>query len=125
MRKFTKLVGAVAVAGLVAAGGSAFTATGLLNSAGASQYIGGTVTQSVTGATLESIEYGFSDSPANTSVSSVTLGLSGDVDGKTPGISLTGGTPFSCTAVVAGSSTCTPTTPGNYAVGVTAIAVTV
>jgi hypothetical protein len=118
-----KILGAVAVAGVVAAAGSAFTATGLLNSAGASQYIGGTVSQSVSGATLSNIAYDFSDA-TNTAVSSVTLSLSG-AQAKHVSISLAGGTAFTCTDVDAGSSTCSPTTPGDYATGVTGISVTV
>jgi hypothetical protein len=126
MRTSSKIIGAVAVAGLVAAGGSAFTATGLARTAPASQYVGGTVSQSVTGATLSDVSYHFSDAPANTSVASITLTLSGDVEGKTPSITLAGvSKPFSCTEVSEGSSTCTPTTPLDYAVGVTGISVTV
>lgn len=120
-----KLLGAFAVPGLVAASGSAFTGTGLTRSAADTQYVGGTVSQSVTGATLASVVYSFNDPSAKTSVSSIALALSGDVTGKVPTIVLTGGTPFTCTAVSSGTSTCTPTTTNDYAVGVTGIAVTV
>ena len=56
-----KLLGAVAVAGLVATGGSAFTAGGLSRDAalGSTDALGGQITQSVTGeAVLNSIDYG-------------------------------------------------------------------
>jgi hypothetical protein len=55
MRKSTKFLGALAVAGLLAAGGSAFTSTGVTNNAGATQFVGGTISQNVTGATLSSL----------------------------------------------------------------------
>lgn len=117
-----KLFGAVAVAGIVAASGSAFTGTGLTRSAPATQYVGGTVSQSVTGAILSSVSYHFTDA-TNTAVDSVTLSLSGNVEGKVPTIVLAGGTAFTCSAVDTGSSTCTP--DDENAVGVTGIAVTI
>lgn len=52
-----KLLGAVAVAGLVAAGGTAFTATGLTSSAPDAAVIGGTIAQTVDGAELSSVAY--------------------------------------------------------------------
>lgn len=52
-----KLFGAVAVAGVIAASGSAFTGAGLSNNAATSQFVGGSVSQSVSGATLDSIHY--------------------------------------------------------------------
>jgi hypothetical protein len=67
-----KILGAVAVAGLVAATGSAFTGTGLSNSAGAAQFVGGTVSQTVSGATLTDISYEFSDG-TQTAVDGITL----------------------------------------------------
>ena len=57
MRNSIKFLGALAVAGLVAAGGSAFTGAGLNSSVPADQFIGGSVTQTVSGATLESTKY--------------------------------------------------------------------
>jgi len=68
MRKSTKFFGALAVAGLLAAGGSAFTGTGVTNNAGATKFIGGTVTQSVSGATLSTIGYTFSDATNRPSI---------------------------------------------------------
>src|SRR5690349_11214 len=56
-----KLIGAAAVAAVVAAGGSAFTGTGVTDNAAASQFVGGTVSQSITGATLNDISYHFTD----------------------------------------------------------------
>jgi hypothetical protein len=57
-----KLLGAVAVAGLVAAGGTAFTASGVAfngTSATGTQLVGaGSVTQTVDGAVVESVVYG-------------------------------------------------------------------
>ncbi|WP_127497653.1 hypothetical protein [Actinoplanes solisilvae] len=55
-----KLLGSLAVAGMVAAGGTAFTASGVdLGVVSSSQVVGvGSVEQTVTGATVESIVYG-------------------------------------------------------------------
>jgi hypothetical protein len=84
-----KLLGAVAVAGVIAAGGSAFTGTGVTSTAAASQFVGGTVQQAVTGATLNDVSYGFSDA-TNTAINAVTLTFAADALGKTVGIALTG-----------------------------------
>lgn len=127
MRKNIKLLGAVAVAGLVAATGSAFTATGLATTAGATQFVGGTVSQSVTGATLSSLVYGFTDT-TKTAVNSVTLTFGDATGGKTPTISLTGGTAttFTCGAINSTSfiSVCNAGT-GLSQSGVTSAAVSV
>jgi len=72
MKTIVKALGALAIAGTVAVGGSAFTGTGLANSAGATQFIGGTIDQTVTGATLNGVVYGYSDD-THTAVSSVAL----------------------------------------------------
>lgn len=61
MRKSSTILAAVAVAGLAVAGGTAFTGTGVINNAGATQFVGGTVNQSVTGATLSSVVYSFGE----------------------------------------------------------------
>lgn len=61
MRKSAKIISALSVAGLAVAAGSAFTGTGLTNTETTSQFIGGTVVQTVTGATLSNVTYGFSD----------------------------------------------------------------
>ncbi len=54
MRTPSKIITALALAGLAVAGGAAFTATGVDKPCRQSQFIGGTVAQSVTGATLTS-----------------------------------------------------------------------
>ncbi|WP_203780379.1 hypothetical protein [Paractinoplanes rishiriensis] len=99
-----QMVGGVAAAGVVAAGTTALTGTGLATTAGASQFVGGTVSQSVTGATLESVTYAFSDG-TKTIVNSVTLAFStGTATGKTVTITPTGGA-YAGTAI-GGSWTC-------------------
>ncbi len=82
MRSMLQLLGGVAVAGTVAAGSTAFTAAGFTNNAGA-QFVGGTVTQTVTGATLSSIGYGFTNAPANTRINTVTLTFVENLTGRT------------------------------------------
>jgi hypothetical protein len=67
------------------------------------KFIGGTVSQSVSSATLDSIVYGYHDT-TNTAVNLVTLTVAdGNTDGKTPTIAFTGGNaaPFTCEAVSA------------------------
>lgn len=56
MRNSTKLVGAIAVAGLVAAGGSAFTATSTIDKSAINV---GSVTQSVSGATFTNVVHSY------------------------------------------------------------------
>lgn len=127
MTKNITLLGAVAVAGLTAAAGSAFTGTGLSTTAGPTQFVGGTVSQSVTGATLSSIVYGYTDG-TKTAVSSVTLTFGDATGGKTPSVVLTGGTAttFTCAAIDAATfvSLCSPGS-GLSQTGVTSVAVTV
>lgn len=127
MRNTKKILGTVAVAGLVAAGTSAFTGTGLTNGAGATQFVGGTISQSVTGATLNSLAYGYTDG-TKTAVNLVTLTFADATGGKTPTITLTGGTAvaFTCGAINATTfvSTCAPAA-GASQTGVTSTAVTV
>lgn len=102
MRTSVKLITALSVAGVAVAAGSAFTGTGVTTSgqAAADQFVGGTVNQSVTGATLNSIEYGFTDG-TKTAVNKVTLTFADATGGRTPGIALSGGTPavFTCTPI--------------------------
>lgn len=129
MRKSTKflLAGGLGVAAL--AGGTAFTGTGVTDNAGATQFLGGTVSQSVTGATLSAVDYAFADAPANTEVNSITLTFGDATGGKTPTISLNNGsgTAFTCTAIdgTTFKSTCTPATAGTYQTGLSSVAVTV
>jgi hypothetical protein len=102
MRKSLKVLTAVAVAGLALAGGSAFTGTGLATSgtAASAQFVGGTVNQSVTGATLSTIAYTFADT-TNTSATAVKLTFADATGGKTPTIELnSSGTPITtCSAI--------------------------
>jgi hypothetical protein len=143
MRTSHKLLGAALVVGVLAATGSAFTGTGVTNNAGASQFVGGTISQSVTGATLSSLVYTFGNAPANTAVHSVALTFAdGNADGITPTIVFTGGnaadgiTPtivftggnavaFTCDVIAVGTHLSTCTTAGVDRVGVTSVAVTV
>jgi hypothetical protein len=125
MRKSAQIMSAVAVAGLVAAGTSAFTATGVTNNAGSTQFVGGTVSQSITGGTLSSVVYAFADG-TNTSIHTATLTFANaNTDGITPTIEFTATSaqPFSCTAISSQVSTCTTT--GADQSGASAIAITV
>lgn len=105
MRSALQLLGGVAVAGVVAAGSTAFTATGLTNGAGTTQFIGGTVTQTVTGATLTGVTYSFGD-VAKTKVRSVVLAFTG-ADGKIATVVPAGGggTPWDVSTVATALAT--------------------
>ena len=125
-----KILGAVAIAGLVAATGSAFTGTGLstTGSAASAQFVGGTVSQAVTGATLSQIQYAFSDG-TNTAVNGITLTFAAGADGKDVSVATTGGSggSFACADVASNVSTCTFTATDaelGYT-GLTSLAVTV
>jgi hypothetical protein len=110
MRKPLIAGGALALASLAAFGGSAFTGSGVTMAAPTSQFIGGTVSQSVTGATLQSVAYGFKAGDAtHTILTSATLTFTdGAADGKVPTMALTGTSETAtCTAVDTGTSTCT------------------
>lgn len=129
MRNSAKIVTAVAVAGLAFASGSAFTGTGLANSAPATQFIGGTVSQSVTGATLAGVNYAFADTDAKTQVDSIMLNFTSTADGTTVSAEPSGGSggTFTCSDVLTNASTCTftPTAGESGYVGLTGLAVTV
>lgn len=110
MRTSAKIVTALSVTGLALAAGSAFTGAGLVNAAGSSQFVGGTVSQTVTGATLNSLVYGFTDG-TNTAVDKVTLTFAEGAATKVPTLSLTGdgaAAVFTCGAIdaVTGISVC-------------------
>jgi hypothetical protein len=108
-----KFFAALAVAGVVAAGGSAFTGGGI-GSNPADQFVGGNVAQNVVGTTVTGVAYD-TDEAANT-ITSVTLTFGNElVDGKTPTLDFTGtgDQPYTCAAVAVGvglnTSVCTPT----------------
>lgn len=110
MRKSAKIITALSVTGLAVVAGSAFTGAGLTTTGTASsaQFVGGTVSQAVTGATLDSLVYGFTDG-TKTAVNQVTLTFAPGVDGKTPTLSLDGDgalTAFTCGAITTNVSVC-------------------
>ena len=113
MRNSIKFLGALAVAGLVAAGGSAFTAGGLIRSAPADQFIGGSVSQTITGATLLTTQYIVA---SNNYVTGIDLAFDAAAAGKTLVVTL-GGSPYTCSKIALDTddqiveSTCTPTSP--------------
>ena len=89
-------LGALAVAGLVATAGSAFTASGLSTSgqAPSSQFVGGSVSQTNTGAVLESTKY----TVANNKVTGIDLTFDRAAAGKTLAVTL-GGVAYDCSAI--------------------------
>jgi hypothetical protein len=120
MRNMVQLLGGVAVAGAVAAGSTAFTANSGLAFAGSStgtatQFVGGQVTQTVTGATISTVAYAFADGAAKTQVNGVTITFSDSAaNGKTVTLTPGGGAygdvavadQFYCPAVSGTSVTC-------------------
>ncbi|MET4622831.1 spermidine/putrescine-binding protein [Arthrobacter sp. 2762] len=131
MRKSAKIITALSVAGLAVAAGSAFTGTGVAatGQASAAQFVGGTVSQSVSGATLTEIAYSFADAGANTRVNSIALTFSTTADGRAVAVTPTGGSggTFDCTDVLSNASTCTfiPTDAETGYTGLSSLAVTV
>jgi hypothetical protein len=131
MRITTKVIAGLAFAGLAATGSAALTGSGLTSTAGAAQFVGGTVSQTISGATLSNVAYGYADAPANTEVNTITLSFTDTAVGPTvavtPAGNANGGT-FACTAVAAESSTCSYTagtdTLAGYT-GLTGITITV
>lgn len=108
MRNSAKIITALSVTGLAVVAGSAFTGAGLSTTGQASsgQFVGGTVSQSVTGATLDSLVYGFTDG-TKTAVNQVTLTFADGADNKVPVLSLTGGgaaAVFTCVAIDAATN---------------------
>ena len=62
MRNMLQLLGGVAVAGAVAAGTTAFTGSGLTSTVTpADSFIGGTATVTVSGSTLDGVDYTYTD----------------------------------------------------------------
>ncbi|MDQ0259528.1 hypothetical protein [Sinomonas atrocyanea] len=108
MRKSQKIALALGLGAAALAGGTAFTGTGLATTAPTTQFLGGTVSQSVTGATLSGVDYSFANAPANTEVSSIALTFANTADGHTVAVAPAGGTgSFTCSAVSNNASTCT------------------
>ncbi len=103
------VIGAAALTGAVLMTGGAFTATGLDSTATASQAVGGTVSQSVTGVgTLTGITYGYTDN-TNTAVNLVDLAFTGS-DGHDVSVTLSGGADpvtVACSTIASNASTCT------------------
>jgi hypothetical protein len=90
MRKSSKLIGALAIAGIAAAGGTAFTNS---NTQATSQVVGyGSTT--ISGATVTSMAYNLN--PAGDNVNTVTLVLGGDTTGSAVSIGFNGGQTTSC-----------------------------
>lgn len=113
MRKSAKFLTALSVAGLAVAAGSAFTGGGLTNAPVTDQFIGGTVAQTVTGATLSTVGYEFKDS-TNTALTLVRLTFAdAHSDGKTAAVTLKkaggelGNANVTCATIAAAATTCT------------------
>jgi len=125
MRNTTKILTGLAVAGLAVAGGSAFTGTGLgtTGQASAGQFVGGSISQGVTGAVLDSIVYGYVDEGTKTAVDTITLTFTTAANGLNVAASTTGGNDgtFSCTDVASLGSVCTYAAGDDEALGSTGI----
>jgi hypothetical protein len=105
-----KILGAAAVAGVVAASGSAFTGGGLSNTATQDQFVGGTTSQTVHGATLTAVSY----TVAANIVTHIHLTFDAAATGHDVTVTFGGGT-YTCGSgtVVDGSNDCTGETASN------------
>jgi hypothetical protein len=92
MRK-SKIFGAVAVAGIVAAGGAAFTNSNTF-APGATAPLTGYASTSVSGGTINSLKYNLDTTGAN--VDSVTLVLANDTTASAVSVGFNGGATSSC-----------------------------
>jgi hypothetical protein len=97
-----QMAGGVAVAGVVAAGATAVTGSGVVWGGGATgsatQFVGGKVSQTVTGATVSSVVYAFADSAgAKVQTNSITITVA-NADGKSLTVSPSGGSGLGGTA---------------------------
>ncbi|GGL99153.1 hypothetical protein [Nakamurella endophytica] len=126
MRTSSKIAVAAAFVGLAVAGGAAFTGAGLSSTAPASQFIGGTVSQTVTGATLTSVAYQFTDT-SNTAIDQATLTFAPGAGGKAVAIVFagSGATAFTCAPIDAGTNTSVCDATSDPATGVTGASITV
>lgn len=91
MRKFKMLLGGVALAGVLATGGSAFTNS---NSLPASTVTKGYGSQTITGVTATSVTY--NTNTAGDTITSVGLVLTGDTTTKTIQIAFNDAAPATC-----------------------------
>lgn len=121
MRKSTKIFAALAVAGVAALSGSAFTAGGVTDSSG-DGFVGGKVTQSITGAVVTNVEYTLDST--NTNITGVNISTE---PGKAVSIAFTGGTTstatWSCIESATGVYSCTTT--GTQSVNATSLTINV
>ncbi|MDT4935802.1 MAG: hypothetical protein QOK11_3694 [Pseudonocardiales bacterium] len=132
MRKSTQLIAAAGFAGLVAVGGAAFTGSGLSTSgtAASASFVGGTVSQSIKGATLTDIGYSYVDA-TNTAIASAALTFADEpaTYGKTVTAVLSGGSGTNLTAcdgtLSATVHTVTCSSDASGYTGATGLAVTV
>ena len=129
MRNMIQLFGGVAVAGAVAAGSTALTGTGLgvTGNIAASKFVGGAISQTVTGATLDQMAYTFVDG-TNTVLKKIDLTFTVAADGTHVAASFTGGSGggnWTCGDVSSLTSSCTPNTTGDRMTGITGVTITV
>jgi hypothetical protein len=127
MKNVTKIVGAVAIAGVIAAGSSAFTAGGLSMVADESVSLGGTVSQSVTGEiSLTDVGYTYNGADPN-GVTSIQLTFGAPTASRVVTLVATGtsggAVTFGCATSLTANVTCTAT--GSGYVGLDSIAVTI
>ena len=111
-----QMVGGVAAAGVVAAGTTAFTAAGLTTSA--TPFLGGVVTQAITGGAVDTVTFTFSDG-ARTAINGVNLHFATDTTDLakvTVTTTVSGGTnpTWTCGDVNAGTNISACTTGSDY-----------
>lgn len=87
-----QLLGGVAAAGVIAAGTTALTGSGVVRTGtAADQFVGGTVTQTITGAQVTGVVYGYYDTNSQNQVNSIAITVAG-ANGKTLTVTPGGGT---------------------------------
>jgi hypothetical protein len=126
MRTSNKIGIAAGVLAVAVIGGAAFTGTGLSSSLATSQFIGGSVSQTINGASLTAIDYHWVDD-SHTALDAVKFTFDSQAEGKTVTVDVasSSGASFTCPDVASGTfdTTCVPATVP--ATGVTGVTVTV
>ena len=101
------ILAAVALAGAFGVAGGAFTAGGVSDTS-SDGFVGGTVSQTITGAEITNVAYAVS---ATNEIDSVTLTFAAGANGKAVAIDFDDAlSAYTCGTVATNSSTCTATT---------------
>ena len=105
MKTPTKVITALALAGIAVAGGAAFTGGGLTDTqAGSDHFVGGSIEQTVVGANLVTTTYTYNTATTDQLVETATLTFAKDAQGRYVHAKI-GSTPATCRSTVGSNPT--------------------